>query len=193
MLSFTSVSQLFQDTKVSQNTTPCTPSLWSGGFRPLALNMREHSQPLSLDTLFSPCLNQRKRVAVPCTWPCMARALLGTRRLPGQREVRHLPFSHRPTHFLRSNLAKSALDILGTQWWLGIALPCDGTAGAILAWAVAALGRCRARGSRESWVLLPRLEEQTLHGPPKATTGGVSQAGPGPPQHKKVKSNTQEG
>lgn len=66
--------------------------------------------------------------------------------------------------------------------------PAGGTAGPFSAWAVAALGRCRARGSRESWVLpFPRLEEQTLHGPPKATPGGVSQAGPGPPQHKRRK------
>ena len=64
------------------------PSLWSDGFRPLALNMREHSQ-LSLDTLFQSCLNQRKRMAVPCTRPCTAKAPLGTGRLPGQREVRH--------------------------------------------------------------------------------------------------------
>lgn len=72
-------------------------------------------------------------------------------------------------------------------------VPAGRVAGPFSAWAVVALGRCRARGSRESWVLpFPRLEEQTLHGPPKATTGEVSQAGPGPPQHKRWKATSKK-
>lgn len=99
------------------------PSLWSGGFRPLALNMREHSQPLSLDTLFQSCLNQRKRVAVPCTWPCMARALLGTRHLPGQREVRHLPSRTVPLTFSGATWRSRHWTSWEPQWWPGWHLP----------------------------------------------------------------------
>lgn len=99
------------------------PSLWSGGFRPLALNMREHSQPLCLDTLFQSCLNQSKRVAVPCTWPCMARALLGTRRLPGQREVRHLPSRTVPLTFSGATWRSQHWTSWEPQWWPGWRLP----------------------------------------------------------------------
>lgn len=98
----------------------------------------------------------------------------GPSRAPGISWARSkaFPFSLCSTHFLRSNLAKSALDILGASVAAGVA-PAGGGAGPFSAWAAGAPGRCRALGSRESWVLpFPRLEEQTPHEPSKATIGG---------------------
>lgn len=97
-------------------------------------------------------------------WVLHSQGTAGHRASSRPASSKAFPFSHSPTHFLRSNLAKSALDILGTSVAAG------GGAGPFSAWAAVALGRCRARGSRESWVLpFPRLEEQTMHGPSEAT------------------------
>lgn len=112
------------------------------------------------------CLTQRKicrRGAV--LGPSIPRVQLGAGCSSWTAWSKAFPFSRVPFHFLRSNLAKSALDILGASVAAEVVTAGCG-AGPFSAWAAVMLGRCRARGSRQSWVLpFPRLEEQTLDVP----------------------------
>ena len=113
------------------------PSLWSDRFRPLALNMREHLKPLSLDTLFPSYLNQSKRVATGAApGPAQPGRSWATGRLPGQHQVRHFPSRTVPLTFSEATwqsrhwtswvprwppAAGQGRSQLGPRWRLGVA------------------------------------------------------------------------
>lgn len=175
-------SALSRHKSISEHYT-LHPACGSGGFLALCPQYEGALTTSSLDTLFQSCLNQRKRVAAALHLALHGQGPAG-QASSGQREVRHLPSRTVPLTFSGATWRSRHWTSWEPQWWPGWHLPA-GTQGHSQPGRWRRL-RCRARGSRESWVLpFPRLEEQTLHGPPKATTGGASQAGPGPPQHKR--------